>query len=162
MQPNSVIRLGGDEPAIAARFLFEVDGVEIGIFKELSGLSVSVEVVTHNEGGENGFVHKFPNRMTWPHIVLKSGMTRSDALFEWMSDTSGEQFAKNSNKLTRPSGAITALAHDLTRLRTWNLREVFAVSWKGPEFGTESATPLEETLEIAHHGFTVDTKRQIP
>lgn len=161
MQPNSQIHLGGPEPALARRFLFEVQGVEIGIFKKVSGLSVSVAPIEHPEGGENGFVHKFPGRMTWPHIVLTAGMTRSDNLFEWMAETSGEQFTKNSNRLVRADGAITAISHSLERLRTWNLREVFAVRWSGPEFDADSTIALDETLELAHHGFTVDTKRQM-
>ena len=41
-------------------FLFEVDGVQIGVFQEVSGLELQVAVKEYEEGGENGFVHKFP------------------------------------------------------------------------------------------------------
>ena len=76
-----------------ATFLFEVDGVAIGEFLEVSGLKLEVEVTTVEEGGENGFVHKLPGRMTWPNLVFKRGMTSSDALFEWVSKSSGDGFA---------------------------------------------------------------------
>ncbi|MDC3332076.1 phage tail protein, partial [Ilumatobacter sp.] len=39
----------------AATFLFEVDGVEIGRFMEVSGLEVTVETEEIQEGGQNSF-----------------------------------------------------------------------------------------------------------
>src|SRR4051794_37884263 len=102
----------GVEPTTAARFVFEVDGVEIGVFREVRGLSVNVETVTIREGGENGFAHQMPGRMTWPHLVFRRGVVQSDALFDWLQKSSGEGFAANSNKLTRASGAVTAMSGD--------------------------------------------------
>ena len=67
-------------------------------------------------------------------------------------------FAGAGNKLTRSTGAITALDHIGTRLRAWELIDVFPVRWKGPEFAVESASPLEEELEITHHGFRAKTQ----
>ena len=86
--------LKGELPT-AASFLFEVDGVQIGVFSQVSGLEVRVEVATYQEGGENGFVHKLPGRMTWPHVVLKRGITDSDALFAWVNKTAGGGFSSN-------------------------------------------------------------------
>ena len=90
--PSDSEPLGGDLP-IADRFLFEVDGVEIGVFREVTGLQVTVNVVEVNEGGQNSFVHKLPARMSWPNIVFKRGLTQSDALFDWLQKSSGEGFA---------------------------------------------------------------------
>lgn len=143
----------GVEPTTAARFVFEVDGVEIGVFREVRGLSVNVETVTIREGGENGFAHQVPGRMSWPHLVFRRGVVQSDALFEWLQKSSGEGFAANNNQLTRSSGAVTAMSGDGTRLRAWEFDGVFAVRWSGPEFNADANTPLEEELEVAHHGF---------
>ena len=57
--------LKGEQPS-AANFLFEVDGVQIGVFSQVSGLEVRVDVATYQEGGENGFTHNLPGRMSWP------------------------------------------------------------------------------------------------
>ncbi len=148
--------LGGDLP-IANRFLFELDGVEIGVFREVKGLEVTVGVEEIREGGQNGFVHRVPGRMTWPNLVFRRGVTDSNALFDWLSRTSGEGYAGNRSKLTR-SGAITAVDHLGTRLRAWELIDVFPVRWKGPDFSAESTAPLEEELEITHHGFRAKTQ----
>jgi phage tail-like protein len=153
---SDAVGIGGELPTTSS-FLFEVDGVQIGLFREIHGLEVTVEVATYVEGGENGFVHQLPGRMTWPRITLKRGITDSDALFSWVNKTAGSGFATNSNKLTRSTGAITVLGSDGRRLRSWDLQAVFAVRWSGPRFSAESTDALEEELELAHHGFTSHT-----
>jgi phage tail-like protein len=143
--------------ATSPMFMFEVDGVPIGVFQEVSGLELHVAVKEFEEGGQNGFVHKFPGRSSWPNIVMKAGITSSDALFQWVASTSGDGFAAAGNKITRCTGAITAVAADGTRLRSWDLQGAFPVRWTGPRFSAGSNDPLQEELEIAHHGFVSKT-----
>lgn len=150
--PSSSTPLGGDLPTTNA-FLFEVDGVEIGVFREVRGLQVTVGVHELREGGQNGFVRKLPGRMTWPNLVFKRGLTQSDALFTWLSNSSGEGFASKDNKLVRTTGAITALDSSGKRLRAWEVMDVFPVRWTGPDFETGRNDPLVEELEVTHHGF---------
>jgi phage tail-like protein len=149
--PNAAYQ---SNPYPIGQFIFEVDGMEIGTFQEVSGLSVDVEVEEIQEGGENQFVHKLPGRMTWPNIVLKRGMTKSDNLFSWLSESSGTGFSGKGDKLARRSAAVTMLAADGTRLRQWEFLDAFAVKWTGPSFDATSTDPATEELEIAHHGFT--------
>ncbi|HTT90424.1 MAG TPA: phage tail protein [Acidimicrobiales bacterium] len=142
---------------VTPMFLFEVDGVQIGVFQEVSGLELTVAVKEYEEGGENGFVHKFPGRSSWPNVVMKAGITNSDALFQWVSKSSGDGFAAAGNKITRCTGAITALGTDGTRLRSWDIQGAFPVRWSGPRFNAGSTEALQEELEIAHHGFASNT-----
>jgi phage tail-like protein len=142
---------------VSAMFMFEVDGVQIGVFQEVSGLELHVAVKEFEEGGQNGFVHKFPGRASWPHIVLKAGITNSDALFQWVSKSSGDGFASAGNKIARCTGAITALGTDGKRLRAWDIAEAFPVRWTGPHFSSGATEGLQEELEIAHHGFVSKT-----
>jgi phage tail-like protein len=155
--PASEEPLGGDLP-VATHFLFEVDGVEIGMFSQVQGLTVMVGTHEIREGGQNGFVRKVPGRMTWPNLVFRRGVTKSDNLFAWISKSSGEGFAANKNSLQRVTGAVTALGAGGVRLRAWEFMEVFPVRWQGPEFATGSQSPLEEELEVAHHGFRAQTQ----
>jgi len=136
-----------------ATFLFEVDGVDIGTFMEVSGLEVSIETEDVAEGGQNAFTHKLPGRMTWPNITLKRGVTSQDNLLDWLNASSGEKFAGNGNKLTRSSGAITLLDRAGTRLRSWDLEDAYPVKWSGPSFAADSENTADESLEITHHGF---------
>jgi phage tail-like protein len=143
----------GLNDANTATFLFEVDGVEIGQFMEVSGLEVSVETEDVTEGGQNSFVHKLPGRMTWPNIVLKRGVARQDALLRWLNESSGETFAANGNTLVRKSAAITLCDRTGTRLMSWEFDGAFPVKWTGPSFASATAEHPTEQLEIAHHGF---------
>lgn len=141
-----------------SNFIFEVDDETIGLFGEISGLEVNVDTVTYAEGGENGFVHKLPGRLTWPNIVLKRGITNSDALFTWLGKTAGPGFESNTDKLTRTTAAITLVGTDGSRLRSWTIQGAFAVRWSGPTLAVSAAGEgAMEELEIAHHGFTSKT-----
>lgn len=141
----------------SASFLIEVDGVEIGLFKSISGLSVDIEVEELVEGGENSYAHKLPGRMTWPNLVLARGVTQNDNLLTWLNKSSGEQFASQGNKLTRSTAAITLMAANGDRLRSWDVDGAFPVKWKGPNFAADSNEMATEELEIAHHGFRAKT-----
>src|SRR3954452_12129317 len=136
-----------NERITTATFLFEVDGVEIGQFMEVGGLEVEVGVESIEEGGENGFVHRLPGRMTWPNITLKRGVTQTDNLLGWLNKSSGEQFASSGNKLTRSTAAITLLGPSGKRLRAWEFVEAFPVKWRGPEFAADSDSAATEQLE---------------
>jgi phage tail-like protein len=150
--PESQTYLGGD-PTLSSRFLFEVDGIEIGLFASVSGLEVTSTTDDVVEGGQNGYVHRLPGRFQWPNIVFSRGLTKSDALFEWMNKTAGEGFATAGHKVTRSTGAITVIAGDGSRLLSWSLDDVLPVRWKGPSFDVGTGSPLSEELEITHHGF---------
>jgi phage tail-like protein len=150
--PKAQDLLGGDAQ-ISGRFLFEVDGIEIGVFRAVRGLQLTVGTEDLAEGGENGFVRKLPGRMSWPNITFRKGVTDSDALFSWINKSSGAGFASAGNKLTRHSGAITVMSFTGDRLRSYALADVFPVSWTGPTFDVDSGAVLEEELEITHHGF---------
>ncbi|MFT5221766.1 MAG: phage tail-like protein [Glaciecola sp.] len=135
-----------------ATFLVEVDGVDIGRYTEVSGLEVSVEVHTYNEGGVNGHVHQLPGRMTWPNIVLKRGVTFDDKLLEWFHETSGEGFA-TAGKVARATAAISLISKKGKRLRSWDLIDAIPVRWVGPTLAGSTADAPSEELEVAHHGF---------
>lgn len=134
-------------------FLFEVDGLTIGEFREVQGLEITVDVVRYAEGGANGYVHQLPGRVQWPNLVLRAGLTKGDNLFKWIKACSGEGLDANDKKLARRTGALTVLGPKLERVRTWEFDGAFPVRWIGPSFAVdERATPVEE-IEIAHHGF---------
>jgi phage tail-like protein len=142
----------------SATFLVEVDGSRIGRFTEVSGLEVSVGVETHEEGGENSFVHHLPGRMSWPNLVLKRGVTWDDNLLTWFHMTTGEAFA-TEGKVTRTTAAVTMLSSTGKRLRAWNLKDAIPVRWSGPTFAATAEEQPTEELEVAHHGFDVNLFR---
>ena len=145
------------DPVTSNRFTLVIDGVPIGMFLEVSGLEVRVDVEEFREGGQNGFIHKFPGRMSWPNLVFKRGVTDSDALFDWVNRSSGEQFAANHDKLQRTTGSVSMIDWDGKPMRTWSLIDPFPIRWTGPRFSAKDTAVVEEEVEVAHHGFRSKT-----
>ena len=86
--------------------------------------------------------------------MFTRGLTEADALFDWMNKTSGEGFAAAGNKLTRSTGAITAIVEQrrpaalvVARGRLPGALDRARISASGND------DPLTEELEVAHHGF---------
>lgn len=141
----------------SATFRVEVDGQEVGQFTEVSGLELTIATEDILEGGQNGFVHKVPGRISWPNLVLSRGITQNDKLFAWVSESSGEGFASKGNKVGRSTVAVIMTSQQGKALRTWELEGAFPVRWKGPQFSSSGSEALVEELEITHHGFRATT-----
>lgn len=128
---------------LAGRFTVSVDGVQVGMFSEVSGLSVEMKFETYEEGGNNGFVHKLRGRLEWPHLVLKRGVTNTDTLFRWIY----------LGMPSFPTAAVQLVSEDGKPLRTWSIMRALPVRWTGPSFAASADDVAREELEIAHHGF---------
>jgi phage tail-like protein len=145
--------LAGEIP-VTSRFIFEVDGVDVATFNEIDGLEMRVEVVTYTEGGQNGFVHQLPGRASWPTLVMRKGtISNDDALWNWISTTTGEGFGANENKLERKTAAITVMSGTGQRLRAWELLGAWPCYWRLTPLNAETNAPIGEEIHIKHHGF---------
>jgi phage tail-like protein len=141
------------DPPFVGRFVFTVDGLTIGAFTEVSGLSVQIDTEELVEGGQNQYTHKFPKAMKWPNLVLKRGITDTDALFEWFSKCSGEGLEAAGNKLERRHGSVQLLDSQGKVVRRWNFTDAFPVKWTGPKLAASSRDLATEELEVTHCGF---------
>src|SRR2546427_8678200 len=92
---------------MAGSFIFEVDGQQIGLFKEVSGLRAEITVEVLEEGGQNNFVHKLPGRLSWPNLVMRRGVTDTDKLFKWLLKASGGRFEGAGKKVEPTTVAVT-------------------------------------------------------
>ena len=145
------------DPVPAAYFSLSLDGDggTIGSFTEISGLGVTVEVEELVEGGENGFVHRLPRGMKWQNIVLKRGVTDSDALLQWLSECSGSGLERRKkDNYTVPLRTATITVHDAAGrpVRRWQLERALPVRWTGPRFSASAREPAVEELEVSHGG----------
>ena len=59
----------------------------VGIFRSLSGLEVSFDVLEYAEGGNNDFVYRLPGRVRYPNLTLSWGMTADPLLQQWFFQT---------------------------------------------------------------------------
>lgn len=145
------------DPPFAGKFVFTIDGLTIGTFTEISGLSVQIDVEELAEGGQNQYTHKLPGRMKWPNLVLKRGVTNTDNLFAWFAKSSGDGFAGNGNKIDRRNGAVTLVDSTGKSVRTWRFTQAYPVKWSGPKLAASSRDLAVEELEVCHCGFSTES-----
>jgi phage tail-like protein len=132
-------------------FLLDVPNVSnsgslAGMFKHLSGLDISYDVLEYREGGNNDFVHHLPGRVHYPNLVLSWGCCDDDLLQKWFLQTH-EQAQLQEVTVT----LITTDEGSVSEARKWTFADAFPVRWSGPTFDVDSAV-WTETLEIAHSG----------
>ncbi len=135
------------DPVSELRFRVTLAGIEIGRFKEVTGLSAQIDVKEYAEGGVNHFMHKLPGRIKWGPVTMKRGVTHEDALLKW--------FWEGRTKPQLVDMTITLQGPGGKTVRTWSFAGAFPIKWTGPNFNAGSNQIATETLEIAHSGMTV-------
>src|SRR4030095_15398530 len=98
-----------------------------GGFSECSGLEMTLQIEEYKEGGRNSAALRFPTRIAWTNIVLKRGLTRTTALWDWHTD-----FVRGRGK--RRDGIIALLTEDRQPHTVWQFRRGIPVKYSGPTF----------------------------
>src|SRR4051794_7870958 len=125
-------------------FKLSVPGLDIGTFRECTGLSMEFDVFEWAEGGNNEFVHHLPGRLRYPYLTLARGLTDQPALQQWFWQTRQQaQLKEVSVELSSPDGRLR---------RGWTFADAFPVRWSGPRIAADGGNVAVETLEIAHSG----------
>jgi phage tail-like protein len=137
------------DPYLSFHFLVEIEGLVIGGFNEVTGLTVEVEIEEYREGGLNAYVHKLAGPARYPNnLVLKHGLTDSDTLWNWHQDVA-------SGNIQRRNGSIILLDSAGEEQWRWNFVDAYPVRWVGPDLRAGSAEVAIETLEVVHRGLSI-------
>ena len=131
------------------RFLVEYGGTVQAVFHECTGLKVEIEMFEYQEGGENNYIHKLPGRRKWSNIVFKRGMTDSLDFWDWFNEV-----AAGNTRLRRDLSIILMDETHKSGMR-WEVSKAFPIRWEGPSMKADGKAITVETLELAHHGFTM-------
>jgi phage tail-like protein len=134
-----------NDPHLNFNFDFEVGGLVVGSFSEVSGLSAETEVEEYREGGVNDFIHKLPKVTKYGNIILKRGMTSSSALYNWYRDVS-------LGKIDRKQVTVTLFDSQKSPVKTWTFHNAFPIKWNGPDLKADSNTVAVESVEFVHQG----------
>ena len=136
------------DPWGAYQFSVELNGVEIGSFRECSGMKSTAEIHEIEEGGMNNSVHKRVGRSKWDNLVLKHGECAMDELHAWRDRWINDGFAER----LETSLSIVLRDNDGMELRRFEVTRPWPVSWEGPGLNSGSSDIAVQTLEIAHDG----------
>ena len=144
------------DPAVNFLFRVVVDvnehgHTDLGAFTGCHGLSARYEVETYREGGENGFVHHLPGRVSYGEITLTRPLdATSTVVAAW--------FSRFRSEVRRTSARISAFGPDGRELASWTVAEVFPRQWTGPRFSAADGTTVaSEVLVLVHNGFVLAT-----
>jgi phage tail-like protein len=135
------------DPITAFKFLIELDGLVVGGFSEVTGISAEIEAEEYREGGVNEYIHKLPKITKYPNIILKRGLTDSDLLWKWHRETV-------AGKIKRKNGSIILLNYAGNEKWRWNFFQAYPVKWNGPDLKADTGAVAVEILELAHNGIT--------
>ncbi len=127
------------------RFRVHFGGAVHAAFTECSGLQVEVEVQDWEEGGLNDYVHKLPGRVKYQPLVLKSGVTISDELWNWYKQILNGTFERRNM-------AITLCSPTGETVQEWKFTRVLPVKWSGPALKADENAMAIESLEFVHEG----------
>lgn len=134
-----------NDPYLSLRFRFEIDGLVLAGFSEVSGLQVETETEDFREGGLNDYVHKLPKISKQSNISLKRGLTRSDVLWKWHQDVV-------KGKIERKTGRIILIDSEGNETWHWVFTGAYPVKWTGPDFRSTGDAVAIEALDLAHNG----------
>jgi phage tail-like protein len=142
-------------PPVGFHFKVEVLGLARALdddvrFTDVGGLSFELAAEEVPEGGENRFVQRYPQRAKYPDLVLKRGLLKSSAIWDWTRDCI-------ENLDIQPRNVDVKLLNEKHEpLMTWHLIGAWPVKWAVSDLSASSNAYVIETLQLAYQYFTVD------
>ncbi len=140
------------DPVRGFNFRLEIDGIDRGGFREVSGLDTSQDPVEYREGNEKPLtVRKLPGLVKYANIVLKWGIIADDPqLWQWRISVTQGKIAKD--KLRKNLSIVLLDDTGAEEVRRWNVRDAWPAKWTGPSFNATGNEVAVDTLELAHEG----------
>ncbi|MFC2038160.1 phage tail protein [Chloroflexota bacterium] len=130
------------DPHVTNLFEVEIDGISVGRFAEIEGLSIEQEVVEIQEG-EDQLIRKVPGRLKYGDITLRRKYDSESTLNDWI-----EQARLGSGEYARKKMSIVLLDEKDKEIKRWNCFEAFPRSWKLITIDGKAADILVEEMVI--------------
>ena len=132
------------------------DGAALGdgMFQEVNGLEVELDITEYLEGGRNDGVIRQVGRAKYVPLVLKRGMFHSAAgrlngeLWAWL-----QSVAAGKRPIPRYDGIVEVWGrHENEVIATWEFERGVPARVRGPELNARTGEVAIEELHIAHEG----------
>ncbi len=113
-------------------------------FQKVSGLRGTVKTRELNEGGQNLYTHKLPERISYENLVLERGMVVGSPLnIEFNVALTTFKFAP-SNVL------VTVLSESSVPLGAWLFIKAYPVRWSTSDLDASQSSVVIDTMELAY------------
>ncbi len=138
-------------PPVGFHFKVEVQGLQPVAddlrFTEVGGLTIEVATEEMAEGGENRFVQRYPGRAKYGDLVLKRGLLKKSAVWDW-----ARQCIEDLD--VEPQDVdVTLLNEAHEPLMSWHVIGAFPVKWSVSDFNASANAFVVETLTLAYRHF---------
>ncbi len=116
-------------------------------FQEVTGLNITVNVDTYNEGGENRFVHRLPARTSYQDLVLKRGYTLASGVTAWCLDAVQNFNYQPTNLL------ISLLDENHLPVSSWYVVNAYPIKYDISGLNAENGQIVIESLTLRYEYF---------
>lgn len=138
------------DPPLGFRFsvFFFIGGTVINPidfrFKKVSGIGSTISTQALNEGGQNLYSHKLPERVQYENLVLERGLAVGSLLFiEFNAAMSLFKF--------NPSNVLISLLDEAALpISSWLVVNAYPVKWIVSSLDADSNAVIIETMELSY------------
>ncbi len=138
------------DPYRAFNFRMEIDGITVGAFSEVSGLTAEGDAVEYREGTDvPNTVRKLVGLRKYANIGLKRGYTQNNELWKWHNNIA-------NGTPDRRNGTIILMSEDRQDVMRWHFENGWLNKVEGPTFNASGNEVAIESAEITHEGLTLE------
>jgi len=119
-------------------------------FTDVGGLTVDLATEEVPEGGENRFIQRYPVRAKYPDLVLKRGLMKQTAIWDWVKQ------CIETLTIEPHDVDVTLLNASHQPLMTWHLVGAYPVKWAVSDLSATANAYVVESLQLAYQYFTLD------
>jgi phage tail-like protein len=138
------------DPFRTFNFQLEIDGIPLGAFSEVSGLTTTTEAVDYREGTDlNPSVRKLTGMTKQGTVTLKRGQTPDLSLVQWHQNI--------VNGLPdRRNVTIVLLNEQRQAVLRWHAAEAWPTKMDVSGFKAAANEIAMESIELVHEGLEVE------
>jgi phage tail-like protein len=138
------------DPYRSFNFQLEIDGVPLGAFSEVSGLTAEGDAVDYREGTDvQQNVRKLPGLRKYSNITLKRGYTQDKSLWRWYGNIVNGQ-------PDRRDVTIVLMNEARQPVLRWHAESAWINKIEGPSFKAAGNEIAMESVELVHEGLTIE------
>lgn len=138
------------DPYRSFNFQLEIDGVPLGAFSEVSGLTAEGDAVDYREGTDvQQNVRKLPGLRKYTNITLKRGYTQDKSLWRWYGNIVNGQ-------PDRRDVTIVLLNEARQPVLRWHAESAWINKIEGPSLKAAGNEIAMESVELVHEGLTIE------
>lgn len=118
------------------------------MFQEVSGLTVTINTESFQEGGENRFVHQLPKGLKFNDLTFKRGKIIGSGIVDWCKDAI-------DNFEFKPTNVTISLLNDKhIPVSAWYVVNAYPVEWSVSSFNANENSLVMETIKLKYNYFT--------